>query len=117
MKKRFLALLCLVMALSLCFAVSVTAEEHEPITLRMSWWGGEDRAAATQAAVNAFMAKYPWITVETEYASFDGWQEKCATQLAGGTAPERLVISGIPIDRRFTADTQRPAAQPLLPDR
>lgn len=93
MKKRFLALLCLVMALSLCFAVSVTAEEHEPITLRMSWWGGEDRAAATQAAVNAFMAKYPWITVETEYASFDGWQEKCATQLAGGTAPDLMQIN------------------------
>ena len=36
----------------------------------------------------------------------------CGEFIAGGTAPERLVISGIPIDRRFTADTQRPAAQP-----
>lgn len=94
MKKRSLALLCLVMALSLCFCVAgTTAQEHEPITLRMSWWGGEERAAATQAAVNAFMAEYPWITVETEYASFEGWQEKCATQLAAGTAPDLMQIN------------------------
>ena len=61
MKKRISVILCLVMALTLCLgAVSASAEEeHEPITLRMSWWGGEERAAATLAAVDAFMAKYP----------------------------------------------------------
>lgn len=94
MKKRISVILCLVMALSFCLgAVSASAEEHEPVTLRMSWWGGEDRAAATLAAVDAFMEKYPWITVECEYANFDGWQEKCATQLAGGTAPDLMQIN------------------------
>ncbi len=95
MKKRFLAmLLSLCMVMTLCASISAAGEEvNEPVTLRMSWWGGEERAKATKAAVDAFMKKYPWITVECEYANFDGWQEKCATQLAAGTAPDLMQIN------------------------
>ena len=39
------------------------------------------------------MKEYPWITVECEYSAWDGWQDKVATQLAGGTAPGLMQIN------------------------
>ncbi|MDO4267535.1 MAG: ABC transporter substrate-binding protein [Eubacteriales bacterium] len=63
------------------------------VTLRFSWWGGDSRHEATQKAVEAFMAKYPNIKVECEYGAWDGWTEKCATQLNGGTAPDLMQVN------------------------
>ena len=77
-------------------AAGDTAENtsgKEPVTLRFSWWGGENRHNATMAAVEAFEKEYPWITVECEYSSWDGWTDKVATQLAGGTAPDLMQIN------------------------
>ncbi len=39
------------------------------------------------------MEEYPWINVECEYGAWDGWQDKVATQLAGGTAPDLMQIN------------------------
>ncbi len=66
---------------------------NEPITLRFSWWGGDSRHKATEAAVALFMEKYPNITVECEYGAWDGWSEKVATQLNAGTAPDLMQIN------------------------
>ena len=57
------------------------------------WWGGETRHKATMAAVEAFEQEYPWVTVECEYSSWDGWTDKVATQLAGGTAPDLMQVN------------------------
>lgn len=65
----------------------------DPITIRFSWWGGDSRQKATLDAIDAFMVKYPNITVEAEYGAWDGWQENVATQLAGGTEPDLLQIN------------------------
>lgn len=69
------------------------ATSTEPVTIRFSWWGGDSRHVATQAAVEAFMKKYPHITVECEYGAWDGWPEKCATQLNAGTAPDLMQVN------------------------
>lgn len=74
-------------------AAAGQAGEKEPVTLRFSWWGGETRHKATIGAVEAFEKEYPWITVECEYSSWDGWTDKVATQLAGGTAPDLMQIN------------------------
>ena len=42
------------------------------VTLRFSWWGGDARHKATEAACQAFMEKYPNIKVECEYGAWDG---------------------------------------------
>ena len=70
-----------------------TTDGKEPVTLRFSWWGGETRHKATMAAVEAFEQEYPWVTVECEYSSWDGWTDKVATQLAGGTAPDLMQVN------------------------
>ncbi len=70
--------------------VDVTAE---PATLRFNWWGGDDRHTATLAAIDAFKAKYPNITIEAEYGGWDGHAEKITTQMTGGTAADILQVN------------------------
>lgn len=62
--------------------------DHEPVTIRFSWWGGDSRHETTLQAVDLFMQKYPYITVETEYGAWDGWTAKIATALAADTAAD-----------------------------
>lgn len=61
---------------------------YEDCEISFSWWGGDTRHEATLAAVDAFMAKYPGITVKTTYGAWDGWEDTMATQFATGTAPD-----------------------------
>jgi oligogalacturonide transport system substrate-binding protein len=63
-------------------------ETEEPVTISMSWWGGDSRHEATQNAVKAFMAKNPNVTVNMDYGAWTGWEEKMATQFFSGTAPD-----------------------------
>ena len=67
---------------------AASAADYEECTLTLSWWGGDSRHEATKKAVDAFMAKYPGITVENTFAAWDGWEEKMATAFAGGTAQD-----------------------------
>ena len=58
-------------------------ESEEDVTLRFSWWGGDERHEATLAAIKEFEAEYPNIKVEAEYGGWSGWQEKITTQILG----------------------------------
>ena len=66
---------------------------NEPVTLRVQWWGGDDRHEATLKAIEAFEKKYDYITIEPEYGGWDGHAEKVNTQFAGGTAADVLQIN------------------------
>ncbi len=74
---------------------AATSEEvsAEPVTLKFSWWGGDARHEATEKAVDAFMAKYPNITVETEYGAWTGWEEKQSLAIQGGNAADVMQIN------------------------
>ena len=69
-------------------AEGLTVNTTDPITITMSWWGGDGRHEATLAAVEKFMEKYPNITVETQYAAWTGWEDKMSASFATGTAPD-----------------------------
>ena len=80
MKKVLAIVLALVFALSLaaCGGQATTsaaasgsaasgaasAQEHEPVTITV--WGGQDTTGGGAALREAFMEKYPWITVEAQ---------------------------------------------------
>ncbi len=68
-------------------------DQPEDVTLRMSWWGGDSRHAATQAAVEAFMEKYPYITVEMEFGAWSGWEESVANQVMSKTTPDVMQVN------------------------
>lgn len=62
--------------------------DGEQITLRYSWWGGEERHNATLKAIARYEELHPNIHIEPEYSGFDGYQQKLITQLSGQTAPD-----------------------------
>ena len=69
-----------------------TASSDEEITLRMSWWGGDERNEATLQVIEQFEAAHPNVTIEAEYGGNDGYHDKLATQLASGTAPDIVQV-------------------------
>lgn len=85
MKRLVALILALMMA---CSILSMAAAEGTQTTLRFSWWGGDARHEATLKVIEQFEALNPGITIEPEYGGSDGYHDKLATQLAGGTAPD-----------------------------
>ena len=79
-----MALVLLAMPLT-AMAQSVTTDE---VTITMSWWGGDSRHEATQAAVEKFMEAYPNITVETTFGAWSGWAEATGLKLATDTGED-----------------------------
>ncbi len=69
-------------------AEGLTVNTTDPIEISFSWWGGDSRHEATLKAVEAFMEKYPNITVKPSYSAWDGWEDKMSSQFATGTAPD-----------------------------
>lgn len=69
------------------------APSDEPVTLRVSWWGGETRHSATLDAFDAYTALHPNVSFEGEYSGSTGpYLTKLLTQLAGDTAPDIIQI-------------------------
>ena len=71
---------------------TVDGDQHDPVTLRFSWWGGDARHEATLAVIDAFKKEYPWITIEPEYGAQDGYNDKLMTQFASATAPDIIQL-------------------------
>ncbi len=63
----------------------------KPVTFM--WWGNETRHAATNAAVDQYMAANPDKKVTTMPNPFDGYHDKIIIQLANGTAPDLFCFS------------------------
>ena len=64
-----------------------------PVSMTISWWGGDARQAAYEAACKAFTEKYPNITVECTYGPWNGWEEAQSTALAAGTAADVMQVN------------------------
>jgi oligogalacturonide transport system substrate-binding protein len=87
-KSRIIALLLILIINVLFFySCSKSGTSSGPVTLRMSWWGGDSRHEATLKAIERFEEKYPHITIKAEYAGWDGHLQKVATQIGGGDSP------------------------------
>ena len=67
---------------------SESGGDGEKVTLRFSWWGGDERNEATLDVIEAYEKEHPNITIEAEYSGDDGYQEKLSTALAGNTAAD-----------------------------
>ncbi|MGL5433841.1 MAG: ABC transporter substrate-binding protein [Lachnospiraceae bacterium] len=69
-------------------AEGLAVNTTDPITISMSWWGGDSRHDATMKAVNKFMEKYPNITVEMQYAAWSGWEDKMSAAFSTNSAAD-----------------------------
>lgn len=83
MKKHLLGL---VLASTSLVSVAQAAD------LRMSWWGGDSRHAATQEALKVCGAKHGH-TINPEFTGWSGHYEKLTTQIAGGTEADIMQVN------------------------
>ena len=68
---------------------SVAAPTGDAVELSISWWGGESRHEAYQAAIAAFSEANSNITVAPTFAAWSGWEDTMSTKFAGGVAEEK----------------------------
>lgn len=78
MKKLIACLLTVALALT---AVAAMAEG----SLTLSWWGGDARHEATQAAVDAFK-EATGVEVTCTYSAWSGWEDKMSQYFASDSA-------------------------------
>lgn len=78
------SLVFMVTLLVLALSISAYAE----VTIRVAWWGSQDRHDRTLKVIEMFEEEYPDINVEPEFLGFDGYWENRAAQAAGGNLPD-----------------------------
>lgn len=79
-----------ILALGLSTTAMVTPVQAEE--LRMSWWGGDSRHEATQAALLA-CGEAHGHTISPEYTGWSGHFERLTTQIAGGTEADIMQVN------------------------
>ncbi len=67
---------------------------EEPITLRMAWWGSQNRHDKTIAAIELYESLHPNITFEYEYYSFDDYFTKLKTLVASDEVWDVFQLGG-----------------------
>lgn len=77
--------------------------------MRMTWWGGADRARRTNEAVAAYAKRNPSLRIDTDSVGWGDYWTRLATQVAGGNAPDVLQM-----DYRYIFEyARRGALRPL----
>lgn len=70
------------------------AAGSEEATIRFVWWGNEERAEITNAAVEACEQENPGLDVETESVDFNAYFDRLATAVAAGDEPDVITMGG-----------------------
>ncbi len=72
--------------LLLCAAACIGAAPKT--TLRVMWWGSQERHERTLRALRAFETENPGVTVDDDFLSWGDYWTKLTTQAAGGNLPD-----------------------------
>lgn len=77
-------------------AESTAASEtsDEPITLRMAWWGSQERHDRTIQVIEMYEEENPNVTIEYEYYSFDDYFTKLKTLVASDQVWDIFQLGG-----------------------
>jgi multiple sugar transport system substrate-binding protein len=73
-----------------CSGGSATGKgpSDKPVTLRFTWWGGDDRQKRTQQVISLFEKAHPKITVKGEFKDWNGYWDSLSTTVAARDAPD-----------------------------
>lgn len=66
--------------------------EKKPYELSVAWWGGEARHKKTLSMIDMYMEKYPEATVVSQYAAYNDYWVKMATQAASNNLPDVYLV-------------------------
>lgn len=64
------------------------ASAQGPVHLKFTYWGSPQEKAAIESMIKAFNASHPNIVVEPQQIPSSGYNEKMATMVASGQAPD-----------------------------
>ncbi len=81
------AVVALGASLAACSSGSGNAESDE-VTLRVAWWGSQERHDNFLSLIEEYEADNPNVTIEAEYSDSGGHWDRLATTTAGGDAPD-----------------------------
>lgn len=65
----------------------------DPVELRFSWWGSDNRHKAIQEVIALYEKKHPNVKIKAEYGAWDGWQQNILTQLGGQTEADIIQVN------------------------
>ncbi|KAF2418084.1 extracellular solute-binding protein [Microbacterium sp. B35-30] len=83
--------LALVLGLTACSTSSGDAGS-EDVTLRVAWWGSQERHDNFLSLIDEYEAENPGVTIEAEYSDSGGHWDRLATTTAGGDAPDVIAF-------------------------
>jgi len=66
--------------------------EDGTIELEILWWGGPERAQATEAALDLYEERHPNVTIHRRWQGYDGYYDGLSTNAAAGDAPDIFQI-------------------------
>lgn len=65
----------------------------DPVELRFSWWGSDNRHEAIQKVIKLYEDAHPNVKIKAEYGAWDGWQQNILTQLGGQTEADIVQVN------------------------
>lgn len=65
-----------------------STETTEPVTIKITWWGGQTRHDYTQQLLDRYTELNPNVTFEALPSGWDGYFDKLSTQTASGSMPD-----------------------------
>lgn len=96
-KKTFSILMCCFLFFNLfgCGLNNNTDDNslNNKVTIRFSWWGGEDRHDKTAAAIKEFEKLNPNIKVKLEFSEWTGFKKKMNMRIEGNDEPDLMQIN------------------------
>jgi multiple sugar transport system substrate-binding protein len=81
----------LALAVTACSSSSGDAGSEE-VTLRVAWWGSQERHDNFLSLIDEYEAENPDVTIEAEYSDSGGHWDRLATTTAGGDAPDVIAF-------------------------
>lgn len=66
--------------------------EDGPVELGFTWWGSQTRHDDTQAVIDLYEEMNPDVTINAEFADFEGYWQRIAVSAAGGDASDVMTF-------------------------
>lgn len=92
-----------------------SAEGTEPVTLKITWWGGQGRHDYTQKLLDLYTQSHPNVKFEAMPSGWDGYFDKLATQAASGSMPDLVQMDYLYITT-YAKNNSLADLQPFIED-
>lgn len=86
-----------------------------PVTLKITWWGGQSRHDYTQKLLDTYTQSHPNVTFEAMPSGWDGYFDKLATQAASGAMPDIVQMDYLYIST-YAKNNSLADLQPFIDD-